>query len=78
MGGDTPVARRASSSSFLGDFARAKSLGKKKKKKKKKRKKTKKKKRKEEEEEEEEDDVRLATGVSPPTPATHYIVRFRA
>ena len=32
----------------------------------------------EEEEEEEEDDVRLATGVSPPTPATHYIVRYRA
>ena len=29
-------------------------------------------------EEEEEDDVRLATGVSPPTPATHYIVRYRA
>ena len=32
----------------------------------------------EEEEEEEEDDVRLATGVSPPTPAPHYIVRYRA
>ena len=27
---------------------------------------------------EEEDDVRLATGVSPPTPATHFIVRYRA